>query len=352
MADGRLQIASRHQPYAISHMPEEFLVVIIKVALLAFIIITAVAYVQFVERRVMAFMQSRLGPNRVGPFGLLQPLADILKLIFKEDMTPAGADVPVYFLAPALAAIVAIAAFAVIPFGSRINVLGYNVNLYVADINVGLLYVFAMSSLAVYGVTLAGWSSNNKYSLLGGIRSAAQMISYELPLGLALVSVLLIAGTLSLGDIVRAQSGLWFIILQPLGFIIYFICAIAETNRAPFDLPEAESELIAGYHTEYSSMKWALFFLAEYIAVMVQSALAVTLFFGGWNGPGVEQFPLLGVLYFVIKLAIFIFVFTWMRATLPRLRYDQLMRFGWKVLMPLAILNLIITAGAVAVFAQ
>ncbi|MCA1554020.1 MAG: NADH-quinone oxidoreductase subunit H, partial [Chloroflexi bacterium] len=233
-------------------MSEEFFVVLIKVALIAFVIITAVAYVQFIERRVMAFMQSRLGPNRVGPFGLLQPLADIVKLIFKEDMTPEGADVPVYFLAPALAAIVAIAAFAVIPFGSSINVLGYRVNLYIADINVGLLYVFAMSSLAVYGITLAGWSSNNKYSLLGGIRSAAQMISYELPLGLALVSVLLIAGTLSLGEIVRAQGGLWFIVLQPLSFIIYFICAVAETNRAPFDLPEAESELIAGYHTEYS----------------------------------------------------------------------------------------------------
>ena len=330
-------------------MPEEFLVVVIKIAVLAFIIITAVAYVQFVERRVMAFMQARLGPNRVGPLGLLQPLADILKLIFKEDMTPAGADVPVYFLAPALAAIVAIAAFAVIPFGSSIDVLGYHVNLYVADINVGLLYVFAMSSLAVYGVTLAGWSSNNKYSLLGGIRSSAQMISYELPLGLALVSVLLLAGSLSLVDIVRAQSGLWFIVLQPLGFIIYFICAVAETNRAPFDLPEAESELIAGYHTEYSSMKWALFFLAEYIAVMVQSAVAITLYFGGWNGPFVNEFPLLGILWFVLKLTLFILVFTWMRATLPRLRYDQLMRFGWKVLMPLAVLNLIVTAGLVAV---
>lgn len=333
-------------------MSEEFLVVVIKVALLAFVIITAVAYVQFIERRVMAFMQARLGPNRVGPFGLLQPLADILKLIFKEDMTPAGADVPVYFLAPALAAIVAIAAFAVIPFGSSIDVGGYHVNLYVADINVGLLYVFAMSSLAVYGVTLAGWSSNNKYSLLGGIRSSAQMISYELPLGLALVSVLLIAGSLSLGDIVRAQSGLWYIVLQPLGFIIYFVCAVAETNRAPFDLPEAESELIAGYHTEYSSMKWALFFLAEYIAVMVQSAIAITLFFGGWNGPFVDQYPLLGVLWFVVKLSIFVFVFTWMRATLPRLRYDQLMRFGWKVLMPLAVLNLLVTAGVVAVVAK
>ena len=333
-------------------MSEEFLVILIKVALLAFVVITAVAYVQFVERRVMAFMQARLGPNRVGPFGLLQPLADILKLIFKEDMTPVGADVPVYFLAPALAAIVAIAAFAVIPFGSSINVAGYRVNLYIADINVGLLYIFAMSSLAVYGVTLAGWSSNNKYSLLGGIRSSAQMISYELPLGLALASVLLLAGSLSLGDIVRAQSGLWYIVLQPLGFVIYFVCAVAETNRAPFDLPEAESELIAGYHTEYSSMKWALFFLAEYIAVMVQSAVAITLFFGGWNGPGVDQFPLLGVVWFIVKLVLFVFVFTWMRATLPRLRYDQLMHFGWKVLMPLAILNLIVTAGAVAVFSR
>ena len=333
-------------------MSEAFIVIVVKVALVAFILITAVAYVQFIERRVMAFMQSRLGPNRVGPFGLLQPLADILKLIFKEDMIPAGADVPVYFLAPALAATVGIAAFAVIPFGSSIDVFGFRVNLYIADINVGLLYVFAMSSLAVYGVTLAGWSSNNKYSLLGGVRASAQMISYELPLGLALISVLLVAGSLSLGDIVKAQSGLWFILLQPLSFIIYFICAVAETNRAPFDLPEAESELIAGYHTEYSSMKWALFFLAEYMAVITQSALAVTLFFGGWNGPFVDQFPLLGVVYFVVKVALFVFVFTWMRATLPRLRYDQLMQFGWKVLMPLAVLNLIVTAGAVAYFAK
>ena len=331
-------------------LPEEFPVVLIKVALVAFVLITAVAYIQFLERRVMAFMQSRLGPNRVGPFGLLQPLADILKLIFKEDLIPAGADVPVYFLAPALAAIVGIAAFAVIPFGSSLNVFGYTVNLFVADINVGLLYIFAMSSLAVYGITLAGWSSNNKYSLLGAVRSAAQMVSYELPMGLALLSVIVVAGTLSLGGIVKAQSNLWFIILQPLSFIIYAICAVAETNRAPFDLPEAESELIAGYHTEYSSMKWALFFLAEYMAVITQSALAVTLFFGGWSGPFAEQFPLLGVLYFVIKVSVFIFIFTWMRATLPRLRYDQLMRFGWKVLMPLAIVNLIITAGVVAAF--
>src|ERR1700694_2180740 len=259
-------------------MSEEFPVILIKVALIAFVLITAVAYVQYIERRVMAFTQSRLGPNRVGPAGLLQPLADILKLIFKEDMIPAGADVPVYFLAPALAAIVGISAIAVIPFGSSIDAFGYQVNLYVADINVGLLYVFAMSSLAVYGITLAGWSSNNKYSLLGGIRSAAQMISYELPLGLALISVVLVAGSLSLGDIVKAQAHVWFIVFQFPAVLIYFVCAIAETNRAPFDLPEAESELIAGYHTEYSSMKWALFFLAEYMAVITQSALAVTLF--------------------------------------------------------------------------
>jgi NADH-quinone oxidoreductase subunit H len=207
-------------------VPEEFPVVLIKVAIVAFVLITAVAYIQFLERRVMAFMQSRLGPNRVGPFGLLQPLADILKLIFKEDLIPNGADVPVYFLAPALAAIVGIAAFAVIPFGSIVNILGYNVNLYVADINVGLLYIFAMSSLAVYGITLAGWASNNKYSLLCAVRSAAQMVSYELPMGLALLSVIVVAGTLSLGGIVKAQSSIWFIILQPLSFIIYAICAV------------------------------------------------------------------------------------------------------------------------------
>jgi NADH-quinone oxidoreductase subunit H len=327
---------------------EDPLLIIIKVAILVFILITVVAYVQFFERRVMARMQSRLGPNRVGPFGLLQPMADILKLIFKEDLVPAGADKPVFNLAPALAAIVGIAAFAVIPFGNQVNLFGYDINLYVADINVGILYLFAMSSLAVYGIVLAGWSSNNKYALLGGIRASAQMISYELPLGFSLISVLLIAGSLSLNDIAKAQSSLWFIIVQPLSFIIYFICAIAETNRAPFDIPEAESELTAGYHTEYSSMKWALFFLAEYMAVITQSSVAVTLFFGGWQGPLVDQYPLLGVLYFVIKVFIFIFIFTWMRATLPRLRYDQLMRFGWKVLLPLSLLNLVVTAGVVA----
>jgi NADH-quinone oxidoreductase subunit H len=327
---------------------EDPILIIVKVAILVFILITVVAYVQFFERRVMARMQSRLGPNRVGPFGLLQPMADILKLIFKEDLVPAGADKPVFNLAPALAAIVGIAAFAVIPFGNQVNLFGYDINLYVADINVGILYLFAMSSLAVYGIVLAGWSSNNKYALLGGIRASAQMISYELPLGLSLISILLIVGSLSLNDIAKAQSSFWFIIAQPLSFIIYFICAIAETNRAPFDIPEAESELTAGYHTEYSSMKWALFFLAEYMAVITQSSLAVTLFFGGWQGPFVDQYPLLGVLYFVIKVFIFIFIFTWMRATLPRLRYDQLMRFGWKVLLPLSLLNLVMTAGVVA----
>ncbi len=333
-------------------MQEEFLIIVVKLIVILLVLITAVAYVQFIERRVQGFMQSRLGPNRVGPFGLLQPLADILKLIFKEDLTPAGADVPVFFLAPAIAAIVGISAFAVIPFGPALDIAGYRVNLYIADLNVGLLYVFAMSSLAVYGITLGGWASNNKYALLGGIRSSAQMISYELPMGIALVSVLLAAGSLSLGDIVKAQSKLWFIVFQFPAFLIYALCAIAETNRAPFDLPEAESELIAGYHTEYSSMKWALFFLAEYLAVMAQSAMAVTLFFGGWQGPFVDQLPVLGLVWFVLKVAVFIFIFIWLRATLPRLRYDQLMHLGWKTLMPLAIGWLVVTAGAIAFLPQ
>ncbi|MBI5877649.1 MAG: NADH-quinone oxidoreductase subunit NuoH [Chloroflexi bacterium] len=333
-------------------MPEEFLIIVVKLVVILLVLITAVAYIQFIERRVQAFMQSRLGPNRVGPFGLMQPLADILKLIFKEDLTPAGADVPVFFLAPAIAAIVGISAFAVIPFGPSLNIAGYQVNLYIADLNVGLMYVFAMSSLAVYGITLGGWASNNKYALLGGIRSSAQMISYELPMGIALVSVLLAAGSLSLGDIVKAQTKLWFIVLQFPAFIIYFICAIAETGRAPFDLPEAESELIAGYHTEYSSMKWALFFLAEYLAVMAQSSMAVTLFFGGWQGPFVDQFPVLGLVWFALKVSVFVFIFMWLRATLPRLRYDQLMHLGWKTLMPLAIGWLVITAGAIAFLPQ
>jgi len=333
-------------------MQEEFLVILVKLVVILLVLITAVAYIQFIERRVQAFMQSRLGPNRVGPFGLMQPLADILKLLFKEDLTPAGADVPVFFMAPAIAAIVGISAFAVMPFGPSMTIAGFKLNLYIADLNIGLMYVFAMSSLAVYGITLAGWSSNNKYALLGGIRSSAQMISYELPLGLALVSVLLAAGSLSLGDIVKAQTKLWFIVFQFPAFIIYFLCAIAETGRAPFDLPEAESELIAGYHTEYSSMKWALFFLAEYLAVMAQSCLAVTMFFGGWQGPFVDQAPALGVLWFVLKVAAFVFVFIWLRATLPRPRYDQLMRFGWKTLMPLSIAWLVITAAAIAFLPQ
>lgn len=316
-----------------------FLVIaVIKVLVVFTAMLLIVAYMTLMERKILGRMQVRYGPNRVGPFGLLQPIADGLKLFFKEDIFVPYANRVIYTLAPAIIVVTALVSYAVIPFGDKIEIWGHKIDLVVADINVGLLYLLAISSLGVYGVVMGGWASNNKYSLLGSIRSSAQMISYEISLGLSIIGVLMLAGSLSMVKIVEAQSSMWFIVYQPLGFIIYFIAALAECSRTPFDLTECENELVAGYQTEYSSMKFGLYYLAEYAHILVVSSVAVTLFFGGWHGPFLPP-----VIWFLIKVFIFIFIFIWIRATYPRLRYDQLMKFGWKVLLPLALLNIMIT---------
>ncbi len=313
-------------------------------------LLTGFAYMTLIERRVLARMQVRSGPNRVGLNGSFQPLADGIKLLLKEDIVPTQADKPVFTLAPIISVVVALAAFAVIPFGSEFNIFGWVIPLRLADVNVGILYIFAVTGLGVYGIVLAGWSSANKYSLLGGVRSTAQVISYELAMGMAIIGVLILSNSLSLNGIVHHQEGTWFgfiprwnIFVQPLAFVIYLISAIAEVNRAPFDLPEAEQELVAGYHIEYSSMRFAMFFMAEYINMITVSAIAATLFLGGWSGPNI----LGGLPWFFIKISVFLFLFIWLRATLPRLRYDRLMKLGWYVLLPLALLNLVATAVVV-----
>jgi NADH-quinone oxidoreductase subunit H len=312
------------------------------------------AFTVLAERRVLAFLQGRLGPNRVGYGGVLQPFADFLKTMFKEDLVPDQSTRFVFMLAPMIAIITAIMAILVYPFGPAITIpiLDWTIPLVIARFDVGLLYVLGITSVGVYGIMLAGWSSNNKYSLMGGLRSSAQMISYELSLGMSLVGVILIAGTLDIYSIVEQQAGWWGfrwnIFFQPVGFIIYLISAIAETNRVPFDLPEAETELVAGFHTEYSSIKFLLFFNAEYINMITVSMLATSLFLGGWQGPFINQFPLLGVLYFFIKISLFLFLYIWLRGTLPRFRFDQLMSFGWKFLIPVAILNIMVTATLAA----
>jgi len=312
----------------------------------------------YAERKVAASLQQRLGPYLVGPKGALQPLADIVKLLFKEELRPAAADRLLFTLAPMISATAAFAAFAVVPFGAETTFFGLlaePLRLQVADVNVAVLVIFAVASMSVYGVVLAGWSSNSKYSLLGGLRASAQMISYELSYGLALASVLLVANSLSLTEIVNGQAGAWFgviprwfVFLQPVGFLIYMTAGVAETNRAPFDFPEAEQELVAGYHTEYSSMRFAMFFMAEYINMVTVSAVASDLFLGGWHGPFLPVS--LGWIWFLIKVAAILFFYIWMRWTLPRYRYDQLMRFGWKVLLPVAVVNLMVTAAGVLYF--
>jgi NADH-quinone oxidoreductase subunit H len=321
-------------------------------------LLSAAAGMVYVERKVAAFLQQRIGPYRVGPRGLLQPLADVIKLMFKEELRPSAADAILFTLAPVISATAAFAAFAVVPFGAETTLFGLlatPLRLQVADLNVGILVVFAIASMGVYGIVLAGWSSNSKYSLLGGLRSSAQMISYELSYGLALAGVLLIANSLSLHDIVEGQSGAWlfviprwYVFLQPVGFLIFMTAGIAETNRAPFDFPEAEQELVAGYHTEYSSMRFAMFFLAEYINMVTVSAVAADLFLGGWHGPLLPES--LGWVWFLVKVGAILFFYVWMRWTLPRYRYDQLMAFGWKVLLPVAAVNLIVTAAGVLYF--
>ena len=327
----------------------------IKITLILVVFLTAIAYTVLMERKVLGFIQLRYGPNRVGPWGLLQPLADLLKLLFKEDFTPPGVNKVLFVMAPIITAVTAFLPFAVIPFTQQIlpdsiTLFGQNVDLSVAalnqgviaDLNVGLLYVFAMGSLAVYGAVLGGWASNNKYSLLGGLRLSAQMVSYELPLGLSVIGVLMLAESLSLVKIVDAQKSVWFIFYQPLGFVLFMIAAFAECARTPFDLIECENELVAGFQTEYSSMKWALFMLGEYCHIIVASALATTLFLGGWHGPFLPP-----ILWFVIKTFALVFFFIWVRGTFPRFRFDQLMQLGWKVLLPLCLVNIVLTGAVI-----
>ena len=311
-------------------MDMNFLYELIRIVAFFAVIMGLVAYMTLMERRFLGFFQVRMGPNRVGPLGLLQPIADGIKLFFKEDMTVSHAHRFYFTLAPIISLVSVLVCFAVVPFSGRF---------YVADLSLAVLYVMAFSSLGVYGVLLGGWSSNNKYSLLGGLRGAAQMISYEIPLALSLVGIITLAGSLSLVDIVKAQEGMWFIVKQPLGFLLFLIAVSAETNRTPFDLIECENELVAGYQTEYSSMKFGLFYMAEYAHLLLASCLVTLLFLGGWNGP-----VLPALVWFGIKLFMVFFVFIWVRATFPRVRYDQLMMFSWKVLTPLAFLNLLVTA--------
>ena len=326
---------------------------LVKILIFVHIALILGAYMTLAERKVSAWMQDRIGPNRVGPAGLLQPIADGLKFLFKEDVVPGHVEKVLYVLAPALTLVPAFLVMAVIPFGPPVAVLGRQVPLVIADLDVGILFVFAISSLSVYGITFAGWASNSKYAMLGGVRSSAQMISYEICLGLSVVGVFMAAGTLRLMDVVVAQAdGTWNVFAQPLGFLVFAIAAFAETNRLPFDMPEAETELVAGYHTEYSSMKFAMFFLGEYTAMFVFSALVAVLFLGGWDIPLVSEATLrglgnwgavLGFLSFMVKALAFLFFYVWVRWTIPRFRFDQLMQLGWKVLIPIALVNIAIT---------
>jgi NADH-quinone oxidoreductase subunit H len=331
-----------------------FIIILVKVLVVFAGTMLTVLIMIYAERRVSAFMQGRLGPNRVGPQGLLQPIADGIKFLMKEDIIPAGVDKPIFILAPAILLIPALMTFAVIPFGSDITLFGRQIPLQVADVNVGILYILALTSIGVYGIVLAGWSSNSKYSLLGGLRSSAQLISYELAMGLAVVSIILLSGSLKLNDIVGDQQGhflSWNVFKQPVAFLIFLVAVYAETNRLPFDLSEAEQELVGGYHTEYSSMKFAMFFMAEYANMITAAALTVTLFFGGWDVPFVNEATLgmwgamLSVTSFILKMGFFLFLFIWVRWTFPRFRYDQLMKLGWKVMLPLALFNIFLTAG-------
>ena len=332
-------------------MVDGFLVPLLKIVIVLNATLVGVTYMVLLERKVIAWAQSRLGPMRVGPYGILQPVADAVKLMIKEDITPVRADKWVFTAAPIIAMVPALIVYAVIPFGPEVSLFGRQVTLYITDINVGLLYIVSVASVGVYGIILAGYASNSKFPLLASLRASAQLISYEVAVTLTLVSVILVAGSLSMVSIVRAQEsmGVWFAFIQPIAFVLFFIGGLAETNRAPFDLPEAEQELTGGFHTEYSGMRFALFFLAEYANMIVVSSVATTLFLGGWLRPfpNVAWLSFLGIIpswgWFLLKSFFFLYVFIWVRATLPRYRYDQLMRLGWKVLIPLAILNLVVT---------
>jgi NADH-quinone oxidoreductase subunit H len=341
-------------------LPMMYYIAMVAKVLVAFVfVLLTVAYATYAERKIIGHMQVRLGPMRTGWHGLLQPIADGIKLFFKEEIVPSQASTFAFLVAPLIALVPAFITFAVIPFGGVIEVAGYKIPLQIAayfdtaagkvmDVNVGVLYILAMSSLGVYGIVLAGWASNSKYSLMGGLRASAQMISYELAAGLSIVAVFMLSGTLSMNEIVKLQSGFggfeWYVFKQPIAFVMFFICSIAEINRTPFDLPEAETELVSGFCTEYSSMKYAMFFMAEYANMITVCALTTTLFLGGWNGPLATTIPLLGPVYFVAKVYFLIFFCMWLRATVPRYRYDQLMHLGWKVFIPLALLNIVVTA--------
>lgn len=325
----------------------DIVIIAVKCVVVFLMLNILLAIVVWAERKVLADMQSRIGPNRAGPWGILQSLADGVKLLMKEDIRPANADPIVYQIAPIVSVVPAFLAFTVIPFGRSITLFGREITLQLADLNIGLLFFLAMGSIAVYGVALAGWSSGSKYPLFGAVRSTAQMISYEVAMGLSVIPVVLYAGTLSPSGIVEAQADGWFIRTQIPAFIIYLLAGIAETNRAPFDLPEAETELVAGFHTEYSGLKFMMFFMAEYMHIVTISAIAVTLFFGGWHGPNIPILPALWpVVWFLGKTAVFIFLFFWLRASFPRLRYDQLMNVGWKVLIPIGMVWIPISAAA------
>jgi NADH-quinone oxidoreductase subunit H len=334
------------------------LIVLIKILIIMFgVLVLGAAMAVLAERRVSAFIQERLGPNRVGPGGILQPFADVVKLVMKEDIVPRQANRFIHDFAPIISITIALSTFAIIPFGNTIELFGRQIKLMIADVDIGILYLLALTSVGVYGVSLAGWSSNNKYSLLGGLRSSAQLISYELSMGLSLIGVIMISGTLRLDQTVLQQTAYWWgiipkwnIFLQPLGFITFMIASFAETNRLPFDLPEAEPELVGGYHTEYTGMKFGLFFLAEYANVITSSAVTVTLFFGGWHLPFAEQWglsplmlSLVQILTFLTKVILLVLFFIIVRWTIPRFRYDQLMRIGWKVMLPMAIANFLLT---------
>jgi NADH-quinone oxidoreductase subunit H len=346
-------------------MPAIDPVFIVQIALILVVfqaLLLSAAGMVWAERKVAARLQQRFGPTMAGPAGLLQPFADVIKLFFKEELRPSASDAVLFYIAPVISATTAFLAFCVVPFGPPTTLFGlldHPVPLYVADVNVAILVVFAVASMGVYGIVLAGWSSNSKYSLLGALRSSAQMISYELSYGTALASVLLVANSLSLQHVVNAQAGYWhlfgvpvaprwLLFVQPIGFFIFMTAGIAETNRAPFDFPEAEQELVAGYHTEYSSMSFALFFLAEYVNMVTVSAVATNLYLGGWHMPFLPEW--LGIVWWFMKLSVLLFCYLWIRWTLPRYRYDQLMRFGWKVLLPLSVVNLLVTAAGVLYF--
>ncbi|MBX9892891.1 MAG: NADH-quinone oxidoreductase subunit NuoH [Chitinophagaceae bacterium] len=336
----------------------DWMLAVEKLILIAVIILASLGialYTTFAERKVAAILQDRRGPNRAGPFGLLQPLADGLKLFFKEDLIPNNSNKFLFILGPALAMTAALMTCAVVPFGDKAEVFGRTVTLQIADVNIGILYVFAVVSLGVYGIMIGGWASNNKFSLIAALRGASQAISYELAMGLSLIAVLMITGTLQLGEIVKQQmSGQWNIVYQPLGFLIFFICALAECNRTPFDLPEAENELNFGYHQEYSSMKMGFYLFAEYVNMIISSAVMATLFFGGYDLPFLDESTLpvniaaiIGVATLLTKIVIFLFVFMWIRWTIPRFRYDQLMNLGWKKMIPLALANMLLTGAVI-----